>query len=42
MLGQLWTNKWDITTDPCVDDWYGIRCTRKGSIKEMYVFIDTY
>ena len=30
--GTRWINQWDLTTDPCVDRWYGIACNPSGHI----------
>ena len=25
-----WNNKWNIDSCPCLDNWYGIKCNKKG------------
>jgi hypothetical protein len=30
--GKNWKNKWDITTDPCDNNWYGVICDTPGYV----------
>jgi len=29
--GVTWTNKWDTATDPCMNNWFGIKCRPIGN-----------
>lgn len=36
--GTTWKNKWDLTTDPCRDEWYGIRCNEDGNVIRIHLY----
>jgi len=36
--GPTWKNKWDVSTDPCRDEWYGIRCNEDGNVIRIHLY----
>ena len=31
--GHNWFHTWDLRGDPCINEWYGVQCDRKGNVR---------
>jgi Leucine-rich repeat (LRR) protein len=36
--GHTWTHKWNLSTDPCLGEWYGINCNEDGNVIRIHLY----